>query len=101
MTIFQLFVIVSQVIAGMIADGYVPIDTGNMAYNAIVYRIVGGNEIHVYVDNRIASYAKYTEGPWVAQRWHDKKNPNEGWWADRFIEELIKRIAQRVSGEIT
>ena len=101
MTIFQLFVIVSQVIAGMIADGYVPIDTGNMAHNAIVYRIVGGNEIHIYVDNRIASYAKYTEHPWVAQRWHDKKNPNEGWWGERFIAELVRRVAKRVNGVIT
>lgn len=99
MTIFQLFVIVSQVIAELIAEGYVPIDTGNMAHNAIIYRIVGRNEIHVYVDKRIAPYAVYTEYPWVAPRWNGRKNPNEGWW-ERFREEFAHRLARVLGGEL-
>ena len=78
---------------------YVPIDTGNMAFNALRMEI-SENEIRIYVDETIAPYAPYTEYPWVSPRWKGKKNPNEGWW-EAFFEELARRIAATLRGKIS
>ena len=51
--------------------------------------IVGGSDV--------APYAVYTNEPWISDRWHGKKNPNEG-WLDRSIERAIPGIRNIFSG---
>lgn len=58
----------------------VPKDTGNMAYNASKIRFPSPDVCEIYVDPDIAPYLPYTNEPWVAERWHGKKNPNEEWF---------------------
>ena len=72
--------------------------TGNMAFNALKYAVVGDRFV-IWVDDSIAPYAPYTEYPWLAQRWNNKKNPNEGWW-ERFREEFARRLAAELGGTI-
>lgn len=79
-------------------DEYVPRDTGNMAYMALRYE-VQNNILAIYIDPNIAPYVPYTNEPWISQKWHNKKNPNEGWW-DRFATEFARRLAKRLKGEI-
>lgn len=78
---------------------FIPWDTGNMATNALQYKIEG-DEFRVWIDEEIAPYVFFTNEPWTAARWHGKKNPNEGWW-DEFAETLARRLALRLGGEIT
>lgn len=76
----------------------VPYDTGNMARNALKYETVG-NVFHITVDAAIAPYVPYTNEPWLSEKWHGKKNPNEGWW-QTFAEEFAKRLAAKLKGEM-
>ena len=81
---------------------YVPTDTGNMAYNALQYR-VDGDQFIVWIDcdkvGGIAPYAPYTNEPWLSPKWNGKQNPNEGWW-QRFVEEFTRRLALKLRGEV-
>lgn len=78
---------------------WVPRKTGNMAFTALRYEVTKDG-IVIGVESAIAPYAPYTEYPWTAERWHGKKNPNEGWW-ERFREELAQRIARKTGGTIS
>lgn len=73
--------------------------TGNMAFNALQYRIEGDRFI-VFIDEGIAPYFVYTNEPWVSPVWGGKKNPNEG-WADRFAKEFERMLAEELKGVIT
>ena len=99
MTIFDLYEACYRVIDEMRRDGWIPIDTGNMAYNAVVVEMASDTEIRIYIDKSIAPYAVYTEYPWLAKRWNNKKNPNEGWW-QRFCEEFARRFAAELRAEV-
>lgn len=72
-----------------------PIDTGNLRYNAIKYRIEGDRFI-IYVDEKIAPYMVFTNEPWINRR---GTNPNEGWW-DYTIEEVLRLMAIFLKGEL-
>ncbi len=86
-------------VESMRAD-FVPHDTGNLANQALKYD-VRGNEFVIYVDMdpSKAPYMPYTNEPWLSEKWHGKKNPNEGWWG-RFAEEFASRLARALHGEI-
>ena len=73
--------------------------TGNMAFNALRYRVEGDRFI-VYIDEGIAPYFVYTNEPWTSPVWGGKKNPNEG-WADLFAKEFERLLAEELKGEIT
>ena len=72
--------------------------TGNLAFNGIRIEATT-SEIVVYVDENIAPYMPYTNEPWLSQRWHGAKNPNEGWW-QRFAAELVSRVAVQLKGVV-
>ena len=75
----------------------VPIDTGNMRYNATNYMNMGGLSCQIKVDGNIAPYAVYTNAPWVSPRWHGKKNPNEG-WVQGGLELVAMYLSQQLGG---
>ena len=89
---------VQSIINEMQEEKWVPYKTGNMALNALKIKIEGDN-LFVYFDNQIAPYVPYTNEPWIALKWHNKKNPNQGWW-DRFVAEFAKRLANKLKGVI-
>lgn len=72
--------------------------TGNLALNALRYRIVG-NIVDIYIDESVAPYVVYTNEPWTAKRWKGKPNPNEGWW-ERFCQEFARRLARKLRGKV-
>ncbi len=72
--------------------------TGNMAFNALRYIIIG-NVVDIYIDEDVAPYAIYTNDPWLAKRWKGNHNPNEGWW-ERFCEEFSRRLARKLRGKL-
>ncbi|MDE6504867.1 MAG: hypothetical protein K2L42_03255 [Clostridia bacterium] len=76
----------------------VPRDTGNMAFNALTIN-VNNDMIDIFVSPAIAPYVPYTNEPWLSERWHGKKNPNEGWW-QAFAEEFAKRLATKLKGDL-
>lgn len=79
-------------------EGHVPIDTGNMAFESLKYKITN-KEIVIYIDTKIAPYVPYTNEPWISPKWKGKKNPNEGWW-DEFAQEFISRFNRKIQGTI-
>lgn len=82
----------------MKASLIVPRDTGNLARNGIRYEIKDDAFI-LYVDEAIAPYMPYTNEPWTAERWHGKKNPNEGWWDD-FADAFANGLATNLRGVV-
>ena len=76
---------------------YVPRETGNMAFNALSYN-VEKDILDITINPNIAPYVPYTNEPWLSDKWHGKKNPNEGWW-QRFVEEFTNRLTIRLKGE--
>lgn len=80
-----------------------PIDTGNLRYNAIQFRYVSPTQIEIFVSgdgtSGIAPYMPFTNEPWIAPRWNDKKNPNEGWW-QKAIEDLVAYLAANLKGVV-
>lgn len=77
---------------------WVPRKTGNMAIDALQYS-VENDVLDIEVKDSIAPYVPYTNEPWLSDKWHGKKNPNEGWW-QRFVDEFTNRLATRLKGEI-
>lgn len=73
--------------------------TGNLAFNAITLVNESPGVWVLYVDESIAPYMPYTNEPWLSERWHGKKNPNEGWF-DRLAKEVIELVATRLGGRI-
>lgn len=76
-----------------------PIDTGNMRYNAVQLKSLGGGKWQIVVNADIAPYVPYTNEPWISPKWNGKKNPNEHWWEDT-AENVTMLLAQRMRGEI-
>lgn len=75
-------------------SGIVPIDTGNLAYNAIRGLWVSDKHFKVYIDETVADYAKYTIEPWG-----NGQNPNENWF-ERAFKFLANDIARQLGGKI-
>lgn len=75
-----------------------PKDTWNLARNALRVEWTGKDEARIYIDQDIAPYMPYTNEPWIAARWHGKKNPNEGWWQDCV--EIAKEVLTREFGAV-
>jgi hypothetical protein len=73
--------------------------TGNLASNAVQSENESPGVWVLYVDESIAPYMPYTNEPWLSERWHGKKNPNEGWF-DRLAKEVMELIATRLGGRI-
>jgi len=73
----------------------VPVDTGNMRYNATKLMPLGHDRYRLYIDKNIAPYFPYVDGPWVHPRWQGAKNPNEKFFekaAIAFANELTSRL---------
>lgn len=79
----------------LVLQARAPYDTGNLAINSI--RIVGNA---VYIGGEIADYAIYTNEPWVSEKFHGAKNPNEG-WVQAAIQEAAPIIQRVLSGKAT
>lgn len=47
-----------------------------------------------------APYAVYTNEKWIAERWHDRKNPNEK-WIDKAVIAIVSDISARYRGKVT
>ena len=78
-----------------IARLYCPVDTGNMASNAITVEFTGKGQIKIHVDESIAPYFPYTNEPWISERWKGATNPNEGWWndaGDAMVQEILRTL---------
>lgn len=78
-----------------IARLYCPVDTGNMASNAITVEFTGKGQMKIHVDESIAPYFPYTNEPWTSPRWNGKPNPNEGWWndaSDAMVQEILRTL---------
>lgn len=73
--------------------------TGNMAFNALKYRI-DGNAFIVYVDEDIAPYVWYTLKPWLSPKWHGKRNPNQD-WNKAFAQEFSYRLRAKLKGVLS
>ena len=77
----------------------VPIDTGNMRYNATQLRSVGYGVYEIVVDKNIAPYVPFTNEPWTSPKWGGKKNPNEGWF-DSAADLIANIIAAQLGGRL-
>lgn len=78
----------------------VPIDTGNMRYNATRLESVGNGVFKIRVSEAVAPYVPYTNEPWISPRWNGKKNPNEGWF-ESGTELVATVLAQNLGGTVT
>lgn len=76
-------------------SGIVPIDTGRLANNAIRGIWIGQNTYKIYIDEKVAPYAKYTIEPWEKGR-----NPNQGWF-ERAVVFVAEYIAKELGGTIS
>jgi len=75
-----------------------PYDMGNLAMNNI--RIDRSKGSVIIGSAESASYAPFTNESWISEKWHGKKNPNEG-WINRAIEEALPVIQRVLSGRVT
>jgi hypothetical protein len=73
--------------------------TGNMALNAAKIEFPRPDKCVISIDPKIAPYMPYTNEAWVAERWHGKKNPNEGWF-QRAAEYIASYVSERLQGEV-
>lgn len=73
----------------------IPYDTKNMQQNAFTMIQVAPNEYHFYIDEKIAPYVFYTNEPWLAPKWNEKKNPNEHWWNDAILAIIQNDLARK------
>lgn len=82
----------------------IPKRTRNMADNATLLARLSETSWEIYVsgdgENGIAPYAPFTNEPWLSPRWNGKPNPNEGWWG-RFVEFVVKEVANALGARIT
>lgn len=83
-----------------------PKDTGNLAFNSIELVMNGEDKIEIYVSLPKAPYMPYTNEPWLADRWINKKtkkkaiNPNEAWWNDAIVL-IMEELAKMLGGKLT
>lgn len=84
-------------------EAIIPIKTGNLRYNATNMESTNETSWEIYVSgdgtHGIAPYAPFTNEPWLADRWGDNKNPNEGWF-QRFVEFVANDIAKTLGGVV-
>lgn len=75
-------------------SGIVPIDTGNLAYNAIKGYWKSDKTYTIYIDEGVAPYASLT-----IEKWDNRKNPNKGWFmkAYKFV---ANYVAIRLGGKV-
>lgn len=78
---------------------FVPVNTGNMRYNATKVENLGGGKWRLYVDEDIAPYMPYTTEPWISPKWNGKKNSNEGWF-ERASHLVANYIAGALHGTL-
>lgn len=76
-----------------------PKRTGNLAYNGVRLVFVSKKEALLYVDETVAPYMPYTNEPWLAERWHGKQNPNEGWF-DRAADGIAQMLNRLAGGKL-
>ena len=69
-----------------------PRESGNLVDHGVKFIWLNDSTFQIYVEESEAPYMPFTNEPWVAERWHSKKNPNEAWWQDatRLVVELLK-----------
>ena len=72
--------------------------TGNMALNAAKVEFPSPDKCVIYIDEKIAPYLPFTNEAWVAERWHGKKNPNEGWF-ERAADYIASYVSEKLQGE--
>lgn len=77
---------------------FCPVDTGNLANNAIQLAF-GNGHFRIYVSERIAPYMPYTNEPWISPKWHGRKNPNV-YWFDAAVEACMAMLASELKGVI-
>lgn len=82
-----------------VARMIIPIDTGNLRYDAFKVERVNKKTWRVYIDEEVAPYAVYVNEKWVSPKWNGKKNPNEGFWKEVF-EMIAQQIATSINGKI-
>lgn len=80
-------------------QGLAPYDTGNLALHAIKIEFTSSRRCVIYVDEVVAPYMPYTTEPWQAERWKDKKNPNEGWF-EAAVQLIAELLADLCRGEL-
>lgn len=95
---FELFKAACEEGFEIIRRSITPIDTGNLADEALQYRWEG-TTFHMWVDEDKAPYMVYTNEVWISPKWKGKQNPNQGWWEEAY-EFLAHWIAYRLKGEI-
>lgn len=73
---------------------------GNLKEFGVKFEL-GQNEAHLYVDEKIAPYMKYTNEPWhtFAPPLFGKTNPNEGWF-DRAVISALLDMAAKTGGDL-
>lgn len=75
---------------------FCPKRLGNLSRNAIT--II--NDSQILIGNEIVDYAQATNEKWEDERWHGKKNPNEG-WVDNALEAAKPMLVNIFSGDIS
>lgn len=80
-------------------NGLIPIDTGNLRYNAFKIARTGINSWRIYIDHAIAPYDIYVNGKWVSPKWNGKQNPNEGFWQE-VCDFIVDYLHQKLGGEL-
>lgn len=98
MTKQQFFKLCIETVEELRSSLFIPWDTGNLATNALKYRIEN-DTFHVWVDLNEAPYMPYTNEPWTSPKWNGKTNPNEGWW-EVWCETFMNRLAQKLRGTL-
>jgi hypothetical protein len=98
---------------------FVPYDTGNLKFNAIMWRW-HGNTFTIYIDEKVAPYVYYTNGDKALGKRMDaeikryneaqkgkmleiKRKGNKGLkygWIDKMVEYIASYIANRLNGEM-
>lgn len=77
---------------------YCPYDTGNLLSSVrIVQR---DSNFGILIGGEIADYVVYTNEAWVAERWHGRQNPNQG-WIESAIQAALPEVKRVMSGAMT
>lgn len=98
MTIYQRVDLAIQT-AVETARAKIPIDTGNLRYNAFKYERVAEDEWRIYIDDEVAPYAIYVNEPWISAKWNGKQNPNQGFW-DEVVKSILEDVSNQLNGQI-
>lgn len=86
-----------EVIQELRQQTFVPYDTGNLKFGAIMGIWVEKNTFRIYIDESVAPYVFFTNEVWEKR---PGTNPNEG-WVDKMVEFIAQRISQKLKGKMT